>query len=126
MRQGRCTCTGALYAVRLKDNGRQKVRRVAVVDRDGVAYPLVNGDGVLLQGSSLSVLQNQQELLVTVQLDKSGKRGVVAKRTTDETFAYPTTLAAAGSTFLVVNSRFDVRSAGGTPAPFTVSAVPAP
>ena len=118
--------TGALFAVRLKDRGTQKVSRVAVVDPDGEAYPLVNGDGILLQGSTLSVLQNAQELLVTVELDRSGKRGVVTKRTTDETFAYPTTLAAAGSTFLVVNSQFDVRSAGGTPAPFTVSAVPAP
>ena len=118
--------TGALFAVRLKDKGTQKVSRVDVVDRDGQPYALTNGDGILLQGRTLSVLQNAEELLVTVELDRSGKRGVVTKRTTDETFAFPTTLAAAGSTFLVVNSQFDVRTAGRTPAPFTVSAIPAP
>ena len=120
------SATGALFAVRLKDKGTQKISRVDVVDRDGQPYALTNGDGILLQGHTLSVLQNAQELLVTVELDPSGKRGVVTRLTTDETFAFPTTLAAAGSSFLVVNSQFDVRAAGRTPAPFTVSAIPAP
>ena len=119
--------TGALFAVRLKDAGRQGVKQVAVTDGDGGPYALTAGDGLLLQGSTLSVLRNAQELLVTVALDRSGTRGVVTAQTTDETFQFPTTLAAAGDRFLVVNSQFDRRRAGTAPErPFTVSSIPAP
>ena len=57
------SATGELFGVRLKDRGTQNVFQVDVVDPDGATYALTNGDGILLQGSTLSVLQNSDEVL---------------------------------------------------------------
>jgi Cu-Zn family superoxide dismutase len=102
-----------------------RTRAVVEVDLGGATIP--NGDGVYLQGSTLYVLQNQQETIVEVRLQVERARGTVVSRTTSGSFAYPTSLVAARGRLLVVNSQFDRRGPGLTPElPFTVSVVKKP
>ncbi len=113
------SATGRLFAVAL--DGSDVVRRVDVRDEDGQEYLLTNGDGLLLQGDRLYVLQNRLDLLTELDLDGRHAATVVS-RTTDETFDVPTTLAAARGRVLVVNAQFG----DTTPEPFTVSSIRRP
>ena len=111
--------TGKLFRI------ETATRAVTEIDLGGAAVP--NGDGILLQGSTLYVLQNVQELITEVRLNLSRATGTVVGRTTDPSFAFPTTLDVARGRLLVVNSQFDRRGAGRTPElPFTVSVVKKP
>jgi hypothetical protein len=69
---------------------------------------VVNGDGILLQGRRLWVVQNFEELLTLVRLSPDRSSGVVVDRFTDETFDVPTTVARAGNRLAIVNARFGV------------------
>jgi outer membrane protein assembly factor BamB len=76
---------------------------------------VVNGDGILLHGKRLWVVQNRDRLLTLVRLDPDLGAGVVAGRFTDPTFDVPTTVARHGSRLVLVNARF------GTPSPQSAS-----
>jgi len=76
------------------------------IDLDGETVP--NGDGILLQGRRLWVVQNQEELLTLVRLSPNRSSGVVVDRFPDETFDVPTTVARAGNRLAIVNARFGV------------------
>jgi hypothetical protein len=69
---------------------------------------VINGDGILLQGRRLWVVQNSDELLTLVRLSPDRSSGVVVDRFTDETFDVPTTVARAGNRLAIVNARFGV------------------
>ena len=69
---------------------------------------VVNGDGILLQGRRLWVVQNTDELLTLVRLSSDQSSGVVVDRFPDETFDVPTTVAGAGNRLAIVNARFGV------------------
>ncbi len=69
---------------------------------------VVNGDGILLQGRRLWVVQNFDELLTLVRLSPDRSSGVVVERFTDETFDVPTTVAPSGNRLAIVNARFGV------------------
>ena len=69
---------------------------------------VTNGDGILLQGRRLWVVQNFDELLTLVRLSPDRSSGVVVDRFTDETFDVPTTVARAGNRLAIVNARFGV------------------
>lgn len=115
--------TGELFRVAL--DGSDAVEQVRVTDPDGAPYALTSGDGLLLKGSTLYVLQNGPELLAELDLADQGRRATVVSLTSDETFSTPTTLAFAQGRLLVVNAQFENR--GGTPTrPFTVSSIPTP
>ena len=86
---------------------------------------LTNGDGLVLQGRTLYVVRNQQELIAEVRLDGKLRSAKLVGQTTSAAFQYPTTAALSGGRLLVVNSQFDQR--GGTPVePFTVASVKRP
>lgn len=86
-----------------------------------------NGDGLLPRKRTLYVVRNAAGLIAEVRLDKAASSGRVVGETTDSTFRYPTTAAAAGNRFLVVNSQFDKRTAMQPPVlPFTVSSIKRP
>jgi Cu-Zn family superoxide dismutase len=88
---------------------------------------VTNGDGILLDVRTLYVARNRNGEIVKIQLAEDLGSGVVVGRTVDPSLAYPTTIAKAGERLLVVNSQFDKRGEGLTPAlPFTVSSIPAP
>lgn len=67
---------------------------------------LTNGDGILLHGHRLWVVQNRDNLLTLVRLDPDLRSGRIVARRTDESFDVPTTVARSGSRLALVNARF--------------------
>lgn len=72
------------------------------------------GDGLLLHGRTLYVVQNEDALLTTVRLDASLTSGTVLSRRADDDFDVPTTVDRHGSRLYVINARF-----GTPPTPDT-------
>jgi outer membrane protein assembly factor BamB len=85
----------------------------AAIDLGG--QTVVNGDGILLHGKRLWVVQNRDELLTAIHLSPDLTSARVTGRFTDPTFDVPTTVAQQGSRLVLVNARF------GTPSPETAS-----
>lgn len=75
---------------------------------------LVNGDGLLLRGRTLYVVQQAQNAIDVLGLDEGGTRAEAIARITDPRFRIPTTAAAYGQRIYLPNARFDV-----TPTPLT-------
>ncbi|TDW15453.1 superoxide dismutase [Kribbella kalugense] len=75
---------------------------------------MTNGDGLLLVGTTLYVVQNRSNQISVVELNAAGTRGDVIGAITDPDFDVPTTLAAFGNRFYLPNARFTT-----TPAPDT-------
>jgi sugar lactone lactonase YvrE len=86
---------------------------------------LANGDGLLLDGRTVYVVRNEQELIVPVKLSGEYISGEVGEPFTDPSFAFPTTIAKTDGRLLVVNSQFD-KQEGEPELPFTVSSVEVP
>ncbi|KUL40966.1 SMP-30/gluconolactonase/LRE family protein [Streptomyces regalis] len=89
----------------------------------GDAAPLTNGDGLLLTGRTLYVVQNRQNAIDVFQLAADGRSGVFQRRITDPLFDVPTTVAAHQGRLYLPNARFTT-----TPTPETtydVISVPA-
>ena len=111
--------TGKLFRIEIA------TREVTEIDLGGQTVP--GGDGILLQGSTLYVLQNALGLLTEIRLNIEQASGTVVGRTTDPSFAFPTSLDIARGRLLVVNSQFNRRAPGQTPTlPFTVSVIKRP
>jgi sugar lactone lactonase YvrE len=79
---------------------------------------LLNGDGILLQGKTLYVVQNQNNKIAVVRLSPDLQSGTVIRTITDGNFDVPTTIAMHGSRLYAVNARF-----GTTPTPNTTYSV---
>lgn len=75
---------------------------------------LTNGDGILLEGKTLYVMQNRLNQISAVRLDATLKTGSVTKVITDPAFRVPTTIARFGKWIYAVNARF-----GTPPTPET-------
>jgi sugar lactone lactonase YvrE len=75
-------------------------------------YTLTNGDGLLLSGRTLYVVQNRLNTVAVLHLDRHATRAVLKKTLTDERFDVPTTVAAFGNRLYLPNARF-----GTTPGP---------
>ncbi|MBT2444712.1 superoxide dismutase [Streptomyces sp. ISL-36] len=77
------------------------------VDLGGLKIP--RGDGLLLLGRNLYVVQQALNQIDVVRLNPSGTRGTAVARITDpERFRIPTTAAAWGDRIYLPNARFDV------------------
>ncbi|NGO07219.1 superoxide dismutase [Streptomyces sp. HC44] len=76
------------------------------VDLGGARVP--NGDGLLLLGRTLYVVQQQQNAIDVFRLNASGTKGTAITRITDPRFRIPTTVAAWGDRLYLPNARFDV------------------
>ena len=74
-----------------------------------------NGDGILLDGKTLYVVQNQQNLVAVIRLSGDLSSGVVQTRRGDADFSVPTTIDDLGSRLYAVNARF------GVPSPATAA-----
>ena len=72
---------------------------------------LVNGDGILLAGKTLYVVQNRDNQVAVVALANDLTSGEVVRRLTDDDFRVPTTIDDLGRRLYAVNARF------GTPNP---------
>ncbi|QXE32974.1 superoxide dismutase [Streptomyces sp. GMY02] len=72
---------------------------------------LPNGDGLLLLGRLLYVVQQRQNAIDVLRLDDAGTRGTAVTRITDpEHFRVPTTAAVHGDRIYLPNARFDVEA----------------
>lgn len=74
------------------------------VDLGGDALP--SGDGLLVIGRTLYVVQNFLNQVAVVRLDAHGTSGSVVDTLTDPAFDVPTTVAAHGSGLFLPNARF--------------------
>ena len=88
----------------------------SAIDLGGAAVP--NGDGLLLHGRTLYVVQNRLNRIAVVALDKAFASGRIARTITDSDFDVPTTIDRHGAFLYAVNARF-----GATPGPTTAYSV---
>jgi sugar lactone lactonase YvrE len=72
------------------------------------------GDGILLQGKTLYVVQNALNQVAVVELSNDFSSGEIVDVITSSLFRVPTTIAAVGNKLYAVNARF------GTPSPSTI------
>lgn len=82
------------------------------IDLDGAM--LTNGDGLLVIGRTLYVVQNRSNLVGVVELDVSGTTGTYVDQLTSPAFDVPTTVASYGNGLYLPNARF-----GTPPTPDT-------
>ncbi|MBT2384034.1 superoxide dismutase [Streptomyces sp. ISL-11] len=92
------------------------------VDCGGKKLP--DGDGALLLGRTLHVVQQIQNAVDVLHLDATGLRGRAVARVTDPRFRIPTTVAAHGDRLYLPNARFDVEPTPTTD--YDAVAVPRP
>lgn len=75
---------------------------------------MTNGDGILLDGKTLYVVQNQLNQIAVIRLALDLSAGEVVGLITDDNFRVPTTIAEFGNLLYAVNARF-----GTPPTPTT-------
>jgi len=97
---------GALYTVDPKTGVATRI------DLGGATLP--NGDGILLDGRTLYVVQNRLNQIAVVRLSEDLSQGEVVGLITDRDFRVPTTIAEFGNRLYAVNARF-----GTEPTPTT-------
>jgi hypothetical protein len=74
------------------------------IDLGGESVP--NGDGLLLHGMTLFVVQNQRNVVAVVELAPDLASGRVSARVSEPGFDVPTTIDEFGARLYVVNARF--------------------
>jgi sugar lactone lactonase YvrE len=70
------------------------------------SYNLENGDGLLLHGRTLYVVQNRSNVVAVFQLSTDLTKATFVRTITDGDFDIPTTIDRAGERLYVVNARF--------------------
>lgn len=83
--------------------------------------PVTAGDGLLLLGNTLYVVQNQLNRVAKFRLSDSGRSGRLAGTATDPRFQVPTTVAAFGRRLYLPNAKF-----GAQPPATTFEAIGIP
>ncbi len=91
------SATGRLFSIDSKTGATKLI---------DVGAPLPNGDGILLHGRTLYVVQNQLDKIAVVKLNHSLTRGVITREITDDDFDVPTTIGKFGKWLYAVNARF--------------------
>jgi sugar lactone lactonase YvrE len=99
--------TGKLFTINPQTGA---TRQIAL---GGESVP--NGDGILLDGKTLYVVQNQLNRVAVIKLSANLSSGRVVTRLTNPNLAVPTTIDDHGKRLYTVNARF------GTPNPGTAS-----
>lgn len=97
---------GALYTVDPEDG------EATLIDLGNETVP--NGDGILLHGKTLYVVQNFLNQIAVVELNSKLRSGSIERTITSPFFRIPTTIARFGISLYAVNARFDT-----TPTPDT-------
>ena len=89
---------GALYLV------DPATGEATLIDLGGGSVP--NGDGILLQGKTLYVVQNFLNQVAVVEMSSDFSSGEVVDTVSSPDFRIPTTIARHGESLYVVNARF--------------------
>lgn len=74
------------------------------IDLNGGSVP--NGDGILLEGKTLYVVQNQLNRIAVIDLNLNQNEGEIVDTIAHPAFRVPTTIARFGSRLYAVNARF--------------------
>ncbi|HZJ52476.1 MAG TPA: superoxide dismutase [Actinomycetota bacterium] len=90
--------TGMLFTVAPQSGLTTRI----VLDHERVRF----GDGILLDGRTLYVVQNFQDRVAVVELERGLESGDVVERVRDGDFDIPTTIAERGDRLYLVNARF--------------------
>lgn len=91
---------GALYRIDPRSGASTRI--------DLGGEDVASGDGIVLRGRTLYVVQNQLNAIAVVQLQRGLESGEVVDVITDPRFQIPTTADAIGPFLFAVNARFDV------------------
>jgi outer membrane protein assembly factor BamB len=83
---------------------------------------VTNGDGILLDGQTLYVVRNRNNVIAVVDLEPGAEEGEVVREITDPDFDVPTTVAEFGDSLYAVNARFGTDDPGS--AEYDVVRVP--
>jgi sugar lactone lactonase YvrE len=75
-----------------------------LIDLAGESVP--NGAGILLDGKTLYVVQNQSNLVAVIALERNLTSGRVVTRLSDSDFVVPTTIDDLGRRLYAVNAKF--------------------
>jgi sugar lactone lactonase YvrE len=102
------TVNGRLYTI---DPGTGAAKTIALANGESVP----NGDGILLDGKRLYVVQNQDNEVAVIALSKGLAAGTVLTRLTDSDFSVPTTIDDFGKRLYAVNARFGIDDPSGAP-----------
>jgi len=89
--------------------------RSGVTDEIAITQPVTNGDGLLLDGRTLYVVQNRDNKVAVVRLDRRLESGTVQMFLTDPDFDVPTTIDEFGKRLYAVNARFTTAPTPTTP-----------
>jgi sugar lactone lactonase YvrE len=100
------TTTGELYRV------DPETGVAALIDLGGGSVP--NGDGMLLDGLILYVVQNSLNQIAVIRLNPELTAGEIEAIITDPDFDVPTTIAEFGNNLYAVNARFGTPAEPGT------------
>lgn len=92
--------TGFLFSVDPNSGATQRI--------DPGAETVPDGDGILLEGQTLYVVQNRLNLVAVVELSPDLSSGTVRRRVSSPAFDVPTTVAASDGSLYLVNARFGV------------------
>jgi sugar lactone lactonase YvrE len=87
-------------------------------------YSVVFGDGLLVEGRTLYVVQNFPELVAVFTLNAAGTSGTLVATLSDPRFDTPTTVAAYGDRLYLPNARFTTAPTPTTE--YTAVAIPKP
>ncbi|HYN97676.1 MAG TPA: superoxide dismutase [Pilimelia sp.] len=90
----------------------------------GAETLLTNGDGLLLRGRTLFVVQNRLNRIAVISLNRAGTAGTVAAHLTSPNFDVPTTVAAYRGRLYLPNARFTTPPTPETT--YTAVSVPLP
>ena len=93
------TTTGALYVV------DPRTGRATTIDLGNASVP--GGDGLVLIGRTLYVVQGEHDQIAVVSLSADLRSGTIERVITDPALRFPSTAARFGDTLYVVNARFD-------------------
>ncbi len=91
------SATGRLFRVNPQTGRAVRVR---------LGYQLTNGDGMLREGRTLFVAQNQDNKVAVLRLRKGGWSGHFVRALRRPSFDVPTTIARYGSSLYLPNARF--------------------
>jgi sugar lactone lactonase YvrE len=83
---------------------------------------VTNGDGILLQGRTLYVVQNRNNQIAVIKLSHDLTSGTVTRTITDSDFDVPTTIGSYRKWLYAVNARFGITPDPTTP--YSVVQVP--
>ena len=83
------------------------------IDLGGESVP--QGDGILLDGRTLYVVQNRLNVVAVIELAPDMSSGTVVARLSHEDFSVPTTIDEFGNRLYLVNARFGTPATPSTP-----------